>query len=180
MRFLSKDLNLSMVYTNHSIRATVITTLDTDGFEARHIMKLSSHKKEFTIKEYAVHCPDPKRKEMFDSLSSALMPSTKKPKTSTCTTSTNNDDQIPNDMKDVLVNLPNFDIEPLNDFDTIDDSVLANLIYEDTDQINSKTDKQTTGNEKLNVFARSSPKCRTYMRHIHGTKQSKYSQPSYI
>ena len=57
MHFLSKDLGLSKMYTNHSIRSTVIARLDNDGFEARHIIKLSSHKKESTIKEYSVQCP---------------------------------------------------------------------------------------------------------------------------
>ena len=69
MRFLSEDLKLDQTYTNHLIHTTVISTLDADGFEARHIMKLSSHKNESTIKEYSVQCPDNKRKQMFDSLS---------------------------------------------------------------------------------------------------------------
>ena len=43
-----------------------------EGFEAHHIIALSSHKSESTMKEYSIRCPDKKRKEMFDSLSSAL------------------------------------------------------------------------------------------------------------
>ena len=78
MKILSTDLKLSIGYTNHSIRATVISTLDKAGFEARHIMALSSHKNESTIKEYSTVCPDVKRKEMFDSLSDAMK--NKKPK----------------------------------------------------------------------------------------------------
>ena len=59
-------------YTNHSIMATVINTLDTAGLEAHHIMKLSSHKNESSIKEYATTCPDNKHKEMFQSLMDAI------------------------------------------------------------------------------------------------------------
>ena len=44
MRFLTKNANLTIqTYTNHSIRATCIATLDSNGFEARHITALSSH-----------------------------------------------------------------------------------------------------------------------------------------
>ena len=43
---LSKNVKLEGSYMNHSIRATVISTLDRDGFEARHITALSSHKSE--------------------------------------------------------------------------------------------------------------------------------------
>ena len=73
MKFFSKSAKLSMdIYTNHSIRSTCISTLDDAGFDARHIIKLSSHKNESSIKEYAQECPERKRKEMFQMF---LMPS---------------------------------------------------------------------------------------------------------
>ena len=75
---LAKSVQLDGEYTNHSIRATVINTLDTAGFEARHIIKLTSHKNESTVKEYATKCPENKRKEMFQSLSDAMLPKSKK------------------------------------------------------------------------------------------------------
>ena len=59
-------------YTNHSICATVITMLDNNGVEARHIIKLSSHKYEATIKEYACECPNNKSKEMYSYFSEAI------------------------------------------------------------------------------------------------------------
>ena len=151
MKFLSQDLNLSMEYTNHSIRATVISTLDRDGFEARHIMKLSSHKKESTIKEYSVDCPKNKRKEMFSSLSNVLI-TTKRPKT--CTVSKPQNDTSPAtapekgpapDIKDVIQNLPAFDIFPMDDFNTIDNTILAYLIYEtDANNDNPKNNEIMT------------------------------------
>ena len=73
-KFLQKNVKLDGDYTNHSIRSTVITMLDSNGFEARHIISLSSHKNESTIKNYAVKCPENKQKEMFDSLSNAMLP----------------------------------------------------------------------------------------------------------
>ena len=54
---LSKAVKLDGNYTNHSIRAMVISTLDEAGFEGRHIIQLSSHKSESTIKEYCKKCP---------------------------------------------------------------------------------------------------------------------------
>ena len=74
---ICKTLKLEGEYTNHSIRATAITTLDNAGFEGRHIIQLSSHKSESTIKQYSTKCPDNKRKEMFQSLSDAMKPQPK-------------------------------------------------------------------------------------------------------
>ena len=50
---MSKDAELSAVYTNHSIRATCITILDSAGVEARHIMAISGHGSESSIRSYA-------------------------------------------------------------------------------------------------------------------------------
>ena len=60
MKNLSKQLNLSKLYTNHSLRATTITLLDNKGFEARHI--ISSHKTESSIISYSRTDDTPKRK----------------------------------------------------------------------------------------------------------------------
>ena len=79
MKFLYKDVKLSRQdYTNHSIRATVITNLDRAGFEARHIIAVTGHKSESTIKQYSRRCPDKKKRQMCESLGSKLLP--KKPK----------------------------------------------------------------------------------------------------
>ena len=44
MQRISKDAGLSQIYTNHCIRATVITSLDHAGVEGRHIQQVSRHK----------------------------------------------------------------------------------------------------------------------------------------
>ena len=46
-------INLSKCYTKHSIRATAVTILDKSGFEARHIMAVSGHKNEASIRSYS-------------------------------------------------------------------------------------------------------------------------------
>ena len=138
---LSKSVNLEGNYTNHSIRAMVINTLDQAGFEGRHIIALSSHKHEARIKEYATSCPDYKRKKMFDSLSNALLPKENSkaiaPKSKPSATVSKTPD-IP-DVMDVKANLPTFSIESLDEFDTIDDEILANLLYDIPKDSNSNT-----------------------------------------
>ena len=141
---ICKDVKLSRDYTNYSIRATVITKLDEAGFEARHIITLSSHKSESTIKQYSTKCPENKKREMFDSLSNAIQPAKKKREVAEIVSNPTETQGL--DIIDVKQNLPNFNIEPIDEFDTIDDWVLANLLYDipnDTDQ-NSTTSTSTT------------------------------------
>ena len=52
MKTISREAKLSKIYTNHSIRATSVTILDSSGFEARHIMAVSGHKSESSIRSY--------------------------------------------------------------------------------------------------------------------------------
>lgn len=54
MKHISKEAELLRVYTNHSIRATPITALETCGCEARHIIADhdSGHKSESSIQSY--------------------------------------------------------------------------------------------------------------------------------
>ena len=53
MKKLSVEAKLSKIYTNHSIRATCITILDSAGLEARHIMAVSGHRSEASIRSYS-------------------------------------------------------------------------------------------------------------------------------
>ena len=53
MKNISKQAGLSQQYTNHSIRATAVTILDKSGFEARHIMSVSGHRSESSIRSYS-------------------------------------------------------------------------------------------------------------------------------
>ena len=52
MKQISKRLKLSQDYTNHSIRATVVTLLTASGFEARKIMNVTGHKCESSLRSY--------------------------------------------------------------------------------------------------------------------------------
>ena len=75
MKTLAKDAKLERNdYTNHSIRSTVISNLDRNGFEGRHIQAVSGHKSEATIKECSVKCPENKKREMCDALADSIIP----------------------------------------------------------------------------------------------------------
>ena len=73
MKNISKKANLSVEYTNHCIRATVVTKLNEKGFEARDIMATTGHKSESSIRSYATKCPPKKRRMMSDALASPLV-----------------------------------------------------------------------------------------------------------
>jgi len=53
MKNISRKAKLSKCYTNHSIRVTAVTILDKSGFEVRHIMAVSGHKNEASIRSYS-------------------------------------------------------------------------------------------------------------------------------
>ena len=104
MKLLCEEANLvQKIYTNHSIRATCISKLDRAGFEARHITSLSGHKCESTVKEYAISCPEVKKREMFE----ALVPN-KKLKTATVSAPKNTTNIDPNATYTIQIgDLPN-------------------------------------------------------------------------
>ena len=72
MKNLSKQLNLSKLYTNHSLRATTITLLDNKGFEARHIMSISGHKTESSIRSYS-RTDDTQKRKIAKALSDTII-----------------------------------------------------------------------------------------------------------
>lgn len=72
MKNLSNNANLSMVYTNHCIRATIMEVLDEGEFASRHIMAQTGHCSEQSIKTYARKCPAKKKREMNNALKERL------------------------------------------------------------------------------------------------------------
>ena len=70
MKRISKEANLSRIYTNHSIRATAVTILDKSGFEARHIMTVSWHRNESSTRAYSKTDQTAKRR-MSETLTAA-------------------------------------------------------------------------------------------------------------
>jgi len=61
---ISKLSKLSRIYTNHSIRATSITEMDEAGIDTQHIMRVSGHKSESSIKHYVERLSDHKKRQI--------------------------------------------------------------------------------------------------------------------
>lgn len=72
MADLSKLAKLSTQYTNHCIRATTITALDEAGFEARHIITVSGHRNEASIKSYSRDTSTTQKRKISETLSSLV------------------------------------------------------------------------------------------------------------
>ena len=70
IKTISIDAGLFQLYTNHCIRASCITALDDDGMETRHIMNVSGHKSEISIKSYSRNVSESKNHEMHTVLHS--------------------------------------------------------------------------------------------------------------
>ena len=62
------EAGVTQKYTNHCLRATVVTALDDAGYEARDIMTVSGHKSESSIRSYS-RTSEKKKKEMSSTLS---------------------------------------------------------------------------------------------------------------
>jgi len=52
MSEISMEFKLSQVYTNHSLRATTVHLLDVASIPGRHIMSVTGHKSESSLKSY--------------------------------------------------------------------------------------------------------------------------------
>ena len=81
MKELSKNAKLSMIYTNHCIRASVIMNLNEQGFEACDIMATTGHKSESSIRSYAKKVPVKRRHAMSDALAAKIVEKDNKKKT---------------------------------------------------------------------------------------------------
>ena len=53
MSSISKELKLSQKYTDHCIRAMAVSLLDECNIDACHIMRVSGHKSESSIRSYS-------------------------------------------------------------------------------------------------------------------------------
>ncbi|WAR18438.1 hypothetical protein MAR_000276, partial [Mya arenaria] len=59
-------------FTNHCIRATSISELDRNGIEARHLVRVSGHKSEMSIRSYSRRLCDEKQQQISDTLAKDL------------------------------------------------------------------------------------------------------------
>lgn len=126
--------------TNHCIRSTCITILDNKGFEARHIMSVSGHKREESIKSYATKVSETKKREMSDALASEII-QPKKQKVAPNVTSS----------ESVVVHQPNFDLSfrDLLELSPEEEDKLVKELFEDVTLDNSVANMPSS--QQLNV-----------------------------
>ena len=72
MKHISKDSELSRIYTNHCIRATSVTVLSSEGHEANDIIVISGHKNPSSLIQYTLKVGDEKRRKMSKSLTAYI------------------------------------------------------------------------------------------------------------
>jgi len=72
MTTISKDCQLSKVYMNHSLRATTVHLLDVARFPDRHIMSVTGHKAESSLKTYTGYTDSKTKQKMSNTVSSVL------------------------------------------------------------------------------------------------------------
>ena len=68
MPHISKYGGLSQRFTNHCVRATMMTTLSHVGFEARHVMTFCGHKNESSIHSYCSDTTAEQKRQMGDAI----------------------------------------------------------------------------------------------------------------
>ena len=71
MKLIGKEAKLSRQYTNHSIRATAITVLNSKGVEGRDIMSVSGHRSINSLQSYC-KTTDSRKRDMSQILSEAV------------------------------------------------------------------------------------------------------------
>ena len=142
MKYLCKDVRLPNEYTNHSIRATVITNLSNCGYEARHIIAVTGHKSESTVKQYATRCPDTKKRQMCDSLANKLNPS----KIVKCEASTSAPQNTVANTDFSTINFGDMDFKLQQLPDDPEDNLLSQIL----DDIEKEQQKQNQPNQQNN------------------------------
>lgn len=85
MKKISINAKLSRQYTNHSLRATTVHLLDVAQFPSRHIMAITGHKSENSLKTYTGQTSDSTKKLMSGTLNEKTNGTTRKILTTKCT-----------------------------------------------------------------------------------------------
>ena len=77
---ISRNAGCSRNYTAHCLRSTCIQTLNDEGFEIRHIMYMSGHRNEASVRAYNRDCSTSQKHQLSSALQRVAQP------TSTATT----------------------------------------------------------------------------------------------
>ena len=72
MKSISTKAGLSMTFTNHCIRATVVTELNEKGYSVQEIQTVTGHKRPESVSKYIKRTTPTKKQKMSNDLSSSL------------------------------------------------------------------------------------------------------------
>ena len=72
MKTISVSARLSMNYTNHCIRATVVTELNDKGYTVQDIQTVTGHKRPESVNRYIKRATPTKKKRISNDLSNSL------------------------------------------------------------------------------------------------------------
>lgn len=72
MQTISKISGISTIYTNHSCRATTVSVLDAAQIPSRHIMSVTGHKAESSLKTYSGRTDEKTKKIMSEKISEKI------------------------------------------------------------------------------------------------------------
>ena len=72
MPSISEKAKCNTIYTAHSVRATAINLLSNAGFETRHIMLMSGHRNEASVRSYSRDCSVRHKEVISDTLQSVV------------------------------------------------------------------------------------------------------------
>ena len=90
MKEISKLASLSRIYTNHSVRATAITLWSDAQVPSRHIMAISGHRSEASLKSYNTRPSSEQLRACSDILSGAMSGGPRQPNSPNAVTSSGN------------------------------------------------------------------------------------------
>ena len=145
MKVISKKLGLSYSYTNHSIRATVVTVLSKHGFQSRQIMRLTGHKSESSLRSYDKENSSKQKREISETLNNF---SNSKSNTLLQSTSTTMPLPLNKNKKHQTVD---FDLSTETDLfeadDPDDEELLLEAVKNSTSDINSESSTTAVNNK---------------------------------
>jgi hypothetical protein len=72
MARISRKAGTSVMYTNHCLRATTVTVLDTAGVPSRHIMNVTGHRSENSLKTYSHRSSENMKNHMSSTISKSV------------------------------------------------------------------------------------------------------------
>ena len=73
MNTISVDAKLSIIYTNHCVRATCVTQLANSGFTVSDIQAVTGHKRADSVQRYIKQIDSSKKRKLSNTLSESLI-----------------------------------------------------------------------------------------------------------